>query len=43
MENLLFFGGIACVASALVLLLILIPVFRAKRKRLVRKIENGED
>ncbi len=41
--DLLFWGGLIAMGTAVLLLLIFIPVFRAQRKRLVKKIENGED
>lgn len=40
--DILFYGGLAAMAAAILLLMILIPVFRAQRKRLVKKIENGD-
>lgn len=40
--DLLFYGGIAAMGAAVLLLIILIPVFRVQRKRLVKKIENGD-
>lgn len=37
-----FYGGMAVCLVCLVMILILIPVFAKKRKRLIRGIENGD-
>lgn len=43
MGDYLFYGGIAGMAGSLLLILILIPVFRAQRKKKLGKIERGEE
>ena len=43
MTDLLFWGGLIGMGAAVLLLLILIPVFGLMRRRLIKKIENGEE
>ena len=43
MGDMIFYGGLAGMGISLLLLLILLPVFRGQRKRLRRKIEEGEE
>ncbi len=42
MADLLWYGGLTGMAVSLLVLLILLPVFRKKRKKLYREIEEGE-
>ncbi len=42
MTEILLFGGLAAMGVSLLLLLILIPVFRHQRKKVIRQIEDGE-
>ncbi len=42
LEEVLFYGGLAAFGGALLLLLILTPIFRARRKKLVARIEKGD-
>ncbi len=43
MENLLLYGGFGAAALGILLLLILVPVFSARRRKLMKRIENGEE
>ena len=43
MTDMMFYGGAAGMVLAVILLLLLIPIHRAQRKRLIKKIENGEE
>ena len=42
MADLLWYGGLAGMAASLLVLIILLPVFRKKRKKLYKRIEEGE-
>ncbi len=42
MADLLWYGGLAGMAVSLLVLIILLPVFRKKRKSLYKQIEEGE-
>lgn len=42
MGDFYFYGGMALMAVCFLLIVILIPIFRAKRKRLIKQLENGE-
>ena len=42
MENLLFYGGVGAMAGSLLLLIILVPVFSVRRRKLLRRIEDGD-
>ena len=42
MAELLWYGGLTGAGLSLVLLTILLPIFRKRRKRLLKEIEEGE-
>ena len=37
-----FYGGMALCVVCLIMILVLIPVFAKKRKKLIREIESGD-
>lgn len=43
MEDLLFYGGLGTAGVGLILLFILISIFGHQRRRLIKRIEDGED
>ena len=43
LEDILFFGGLGGIAISLLLLIIYIPVFRSARKRLIKRIQEGDE
>lgn len=43
MTELLLYGGLAGMGVSLLLLIILVPVFRHQRKKMIERIENGDD
>lgn len=43
MGNIIFYGGLAGMGITFLLGLILIPVFRGQRKKMYKKIEDGEE
>ncbi len=43
MGDYLFFGGLAGMGVSALAVLVLIPVFRAQRKKKLKKIEQGEE
>ncbi len=42
MSDFYFYGGIGLIVVCFLLICILLPIFRAKRRRLIKKIESGE-